>query len=137
MLTIEVNRHAQGEDYFEPWIEDYEDGSGCRFHFHWDDISDEGCGVFAELFTQQTRRWHPRPPGAALGPRIPITMERRAVMEEDVAVAVDDHAEYIAYTVRADLISERAAGHLTRHQSERSPWWERTSASYRVSCRTA
>ncbi|MFE9764662.1 hypothetical protein ACFYPC_09045 [Streptomyces sp. NPDC005808] len=130
MLTIEVKRHAQGEDYFEPWIEDYKDGSGCLFHFHYDDISDEGTVVFAELFTQQARRWHPRPAGAPLGPRIPITMERRAIMDNDAAVAVDDHPEYIAYTVRADLISERAAGHLTRHQSERSPWWERQPACY-------
>lgn len=130
MLTIEVKRHAQGEDYFAPWIEDYKDGSGCLFHFHYDDISDEGCLVFAELFTLQARRWHPRPAGAPLGPRIPITMERQAIMKDDAAVAVDDHADYIAYTVRADLISERAATHLTRHQSERSPYWERRPACY-------
>ncbi|MFJ8110472.1 hypothetical protein [Streptomyces sp. NPDC096132] len=128
MLTIEVERHAQGEDYFKPWIEDYEDGSGCRFHFHYDDISDLGAIAFAELFTLQAIRWRPRPPGAAPGPRIPITMERRAIMEGDDLVAVDDHAEYIAYTVRADLISARGAGHITRRQSERSPWWERTPA---------
>ncbi len=130
VLTIEVKRHAQGEDYFAPWIEDYKDGSGCLFHFHYDDISDEGTVVFAELFTLQARRWHPRPPGTPLGPRIPITMERRAIMKDDAAVAVDDHEDYIAYTVRADLISERAAGHLTRHQSERSPYWERRPACY-------
>lgn len=135
MLTIEVKRHAQGEQYFEPWIEDYEDASGCLFHFHYDDISDEGTGIFAELFTQQARRWHPRPAGAAPGPRIPITMERRDVMTDGVAVAVDDHAEYIAYTVRADLISERGARHITRHQSERSPWWQRVPATYGVSTR--
>lgn len=133
MLTIEVQRHAQGERYFAPWIEDFKDGSGCRFHFHYDDISDEGVPVFAELFGQQARRWHPRPPGAPLGPRIPITMERRAIMDGDAVVAVDDHPDYIAYTVRADLISERGANYLTRHQSERSPWWERTPASYSIS----
>ena len=131
MLTIEVKRHNQGEDYFAPWIEDFEDGSGCRFHFHHDDISDEGVPVFAELFTQQARRWRPRLPGTQPGPRIPITMERRANMDDGAAVAVDDHAEYIAYTVRADLISERGAGHITRHQSERSPYWVRTPARYR------
>ncbi|MFG2307622.1 hypothetical protein ACGFS9_02865 [Streptomyces sp. NPDC048566] len=136
MLTIEVKRHPQGERYFEPWIQDYEDGTGCLFHFHWDDISDEGVPVFAELFTQQARRWHPRADGLPLGPRIPITMERRTVMDEDVDVAVDDHAEYIAYTVRADLISQRAADHLTRHQSERSPYWERTPGSYSISRRS-
>lgn len=132
MLTIEVKRHAQGLEYFEPWIEDHEDGSGCTFHFHWDDISDEGVGVFAELFTQQARRWHPRPPGAPAGPRIPITMERRAVMADDDLVAVDDHPGYIAYTVRADLISERGARYITRAQSERSPYWERTPARYQI-----
>lgn len=132
MLTIEVKRHAQGEKYFTPWIEDYEDGSGCRFHFHYDDISDEGVPVFAELFGQQARRWHPRPSGAPLGPRIPITMERREAMDGGVAVAVDDHPEYIAYTARADLISERGARYITQHQSERSPWWARSPASYSI-----
>lgn len=130
MLTIEVERHAQGERYFQPWIEDYKDGSGCKYHFHYDDISDEGTGVFAELFTQQARRWHPRPLGSEPGPRVPITMEREAVMGDGVVAAVDDHAEYIAYTVRADLISARGAGHITRRQSERSPGWERSSACY-------
>lgn len=132
MLTIEVKRHAQGATYFTPWIEDHEDGRGCTFHFHWDDISDEGVGAFRELFTQQTRRWHPRLPGSPLGRRIPITMERRTVMEGDALVAVDDHPGYIAYTVRADLISERGAAHITRVQSERSPYWERTPARYRI-----
>jgi hypothetical protein len=131
MLTIDVKRHAQGEPYFRPWIQDYEDGSGCLFHFHHDDISDEGVPLFAELFTLQARRWHPRPPGTPLGPRIPITMERRAIME-GAAVAVHDQPEFIAYTVRADLISERAARYLTEHQSERSPWWVREPASYTV-----
>lgn len=129
---IEVKRHDPDESYFEPWIEDHDDGSGCTFHFHWDDISDEGVGVFAQLFNQQARRWHPRLPGAPLGPRIPITMERRTVMEGDDLVAVDDQADYIAYTVRADLIKARAARHITRHQSERSPYWERTPATYQI-----
>lgn len=132
MLTIEVKRHAQGEQYFQPWIEDYEDGSGCLFHFHYDDITDAGVPVFATLFTQQARRWHPRPAGAALGPRIPITMERRAVMDGDLLVAVDDHPEYIAYTVHEDLISARGARYITEHQSERSPWWIRSSATYTI-----
>jgi hypothetical protein len=132
MLTIEVTRHEQGEPYFEPWIQDYPDGSGCLFHFHYDDISDDAQGVFAELFTQQARRWHPRPEGAPLGPRIPITMERREVMADGHRVAVDDNADYIAYTVLARLISERGARHITRHQSERSPWWERSPAVYAI-----
>ena len=50
MLTIEVKRHDQGEDYFEPWIEKFDDGKGWRFHFHWDDISDEGVETFREVY---------------------------------------------------------------------------------------
>ncbi|CAL9665582.1 hypothetical protein SUDANB145_07379 (plasmid) [Streptomyces sp. enrichment culture] len=132
MLTIEVKRHAQGEGYFAPWIEDYEDGTGCTFHFHWDDISDEGVDVFREVFTEQARRWHPRRTGAQRGRRIPITMERLAVLEGGAAVVVDDRADLIAYTARADLISARGAAYITRHQSERSPHWERSPARYVV-----
>jgi hypothetical protein len=135
MLTIEVKRHPEGEEYFDPWIEDFEDGTGCRFHFHWDDICDEGCAAFAEVFTEQAKRWHPRPPGAPRGNRIPITMERKSVMPYGVAVAVDDKPDYIAYTVRADLISERGASGITRTQSERSPHWERIPARYQVQLR--
>lgn len=135
MLTIEVKRHPQGEAYFAPWIEDHADGNGCTFHFHWDDISDVGAEVFCEVFTEQAKRWHPRPPGAPNGARIPITMERRAIMPYGVAVAVDDHAEYIAYTARADLISARGAESITRTQSERSPYWERRPARYQFRLR--
>lgn len=135
MLTIEVKRHNQGEPYFDPWIEDFPDASGCRFHFHWDDISDAGAQVFCEVFTEQAKRWHPRPPDAPRGRRIPITMELKPVMPCGVAVAVDDTAEYIHYTARADLISERGARSITRHQSERSPHWERTPAQYQVQLR--
>ncbi|MGM9380297.1 hypothetical protein [Streptomyces antibioticus] len=131
MLAIEVKRHAQGESYFDPWIEDDEDG-GCRFHFHHDDISDEGTALLAVLLGQQARRWHPRPPGVPRGPRIPITMKRQDVMDGRSAVEVDDHAGYIRYTVRADLISERGARCITRRQSERSPDWERIPARYLV-----
>ena len=122
MLTIEVLRHSQGE-YFEPWIEDHD--NGCTFHFHRDDISEEAPPLLAELFSEQARRWHPRPPGVPRGRRIPVTMELEPVMPYGVAVAVDDRAAYIAYTVRADLISEQAADAITRIQSERSPHWER------------
>ncbi|MFI1324592.1 hypothetical protein ACH4TI_15285 [Streptomyces rochei] len=132
MLTIEVKRHAQGEAYFSPWIEDHEDGSGCTFHFHWDDISDEGTEVFREVFMEQARRWRPRPSDARHGRRIPITMELKPVMPDGVAVAVNDTADRIAYTARADLISERGAAGITSHQSERSPFWQRIPACYHV-----
>ena len=133
MLTIEVKRHAQGEAYFDPWIEDFEDG--CRFHFHWDDISDEGTEVLREVFTEQAKRWRPRSSDAPRGRRISITMERRAVMSHGVAIAVEDKADYIHYTARADLISERGARSITRHQSDRSPYWERTPAQYQFQLR--
>jgi hypothetical protein len=135
MLMIEVKRHPRDEAYFEPWIEDFEDGSGCRFHFHWDDISDEGADVFREVFTEQAKRWGPRPAEAPRGRRIPVTMERKPVMPYGVAVAVNDTAEYIAYTVRADLISECGARVITRRQSERSPDWERRPVQYRAQLR--
>jgi hypothetical protein len=122
MLMIEVKRH-QGAEYFEPWIEDHE--NGCTFHFHWDDISDEGCSCFREAFNQQVRRWRPRPSGAAPGPRIPITIVRRAVMDEREALVVQDYPDFINYTARDDLISGRAAASVARTQSERSPFWER------------
>lgn len=128
MLTIEVKRHAQGLHYFEPWIETHEDGTGCTFHFHWDDISEEGVGVLSDAITQQVRRlWRPRPLGAPAGRRIPVIMERCAVMEGRDVVVVFDEPEYVAYMVRADLISERGAALITRAQSEITPYWERLS----------
>lgn len=130
MLTVQVKRHSQGEDYFEPWIENVKDGSGWTFHFHWDDISDEGAEVFCEAYTEQSKRWRPRSANTPRGPRTPITMERRAVMPDGVAIAVDDTPEYIAYTVRADLISERGARLMARRQSELSPHWERVPVTY-------
>lgn len=131
MLKIEVLH--KGGAWFAPYIEDVP--GGCVFWFHQDDITDEGCGVFADVFTEQARRWRPRESGAPRGPRIPVTMERRPVMPEGIAVVVDDHAEYVAYTVRADLISERAAREITRSQSERSPDWIRVPANYQVQLR--
>lgn len=125
MLTIEVKRHSQGEPYFEPWIERFEDGRGRRFHFHWDDISDEGAAWLREVYIEQARRWHPRPPDMPRGRKIPVTMERRPVMPCGVPIAVDDRAEYIAYMVRSDLISERGARAIARIQSETSPHWVR------------
>jgi len=135
MLTVEVKRHPQGEDYFEPWIEAFEEGNGWRFHFHWDDISDEGAEAFREVFTEQAKRWHPRPPDAPRGQRIPITMERKPVMPYGVTVAVNDRPDYIHYTARVDLISERGARGITRRQSELSPHWERVPPQYRVQLR--
>ncbi|MFE4697238.1 hypothetical protein ACFRIC_09110 [Streptomyces sp. NPDC056738] len=126
MLTIEVRRHRKGESYFEPWIEEHD--NGCTFHFHWDDISDEGCDAFSTAYNLQVLRWRPRLPGSPLGPRIPVTVERRAVMDRREALLVHDRADRVAYAVRADLISARAAESIARAQSERSPYWERVPA---------
>jgi len=128
LFKIEVLH--KGGAWFAPYIDDVD--NGCVYWFHEDDITDEGCDAFADVFTQQARRWQPRDPGAPRGPRIPITMDREPAMPEGIAIVVDDHAEYIAYTVRADLISERGASYITRTQSQRSPDWIRLPASYQA-----
>ncbi|MFC9949238.1 hypothetical protein ACFVIN_01495 [Streptomyces prasinus] len=126
MLVIEVKRHGQGTEYFEPWIDEHEDG--CTYHFHWDDISDEGVGALSDVITQQVRQlWRPRPPGAPAGRRIPVIMERRILMEGRDTVAVYDLPECIIYMVRADLISARGAALITRRQSELTTRWMRVS----------
>jgi hypothetical protein len=131
LFKIEVLHKGGG--WFPPYIDDVE--NGCVFWFHDNDITDEGCAAFADVFTEQARRWRPREQEAARGPRIPVTMERRPVMPEGMVIVVDDHAEYIAYTVRADLISERGAAYITRTQSARSPDWVRRPARYQVQLR--
>jgi hypothetical protein len=120
--------------WFAPYIDDAPGGCVVVW-FHNDDITDEGCGAFADVFTELARRWRPREPGTPRGPRIPITMDRRPVMPEGMAIVVDDHVEYIHYTVRADLISERGAMCLTRMLSERIPDYVRGSARSRAQLR--
>lgn len=129
MLKIEVKRHAQGLKYFTPWIEEHDEGrSGCTFHFHHDDISNEGAARLSELITQQVQlRWRPRSPDEPTGRRIPVTMERRTVMEGRDIVAVTDRPDHIAYTVRADLISARGAALITREQTKLTERWRRLS----------
>ncbi|MEU4170967.1 hypothetical protein AB0F46_29320 [Streptomyces sp. NPDC026665] len=136
-LTIEVER-VQGA-WFEPFMKDYintEEGRATVvFFFHWDDITDEGCVAFADVFTQQALRWKPRTPEAPRGERIPIWMELRTDMEPGCAIVVDDRPEYIRYIVRAGLIEQRAADAITRSQSERSPDWVRLPARYAAQLR--
>ncbi|WP_069885245.1 hypothetical protein [Streptomyces luteocolor] len=131
-LTIKIARR-QGA-HFEPYIEDFatEHEAGCVFHMHEDDITAEGAVYFADALTQQARRWRLRPPNMPLGPRIPITMELRAQVEGDVAIAVDDRANGIHYVVREGLIKQHAGKIITSSQSERSPHWMRTPARYVV-----
>lgn len=129
MLTIEVKRHGQGEGYFTPWIEEHDGGhGGCTYHFHHDDISDEGAQYLADLITQQVRRrWRPRPPGAPAGHRIPVAWHRCPVLDEREVVAVDDRPDLLAYTVRADLITERGAAGIARAQERLTARWLRIS----------
>ncbi len=132
-LTIKIVRH-QGA-HFEPYIEDFatEHEAGCVFHMHVDDITDEGVVHFEDALTQQARRWRLRPPDMPLGPRIPITMELRERMEDErTVIIVDDRADGIHYTVRADLIKQHAGEVITSSQSERSPHWMRLPARYVV-----
>ncbi|MGQ4358509.1 hypothetical protein [Streptomyces sp. SAS_272] len=131
-LTIEVER-VHGA-WFAPYIKDHinpeEDSATCVFYFHWDDITDEGAEAFTQVFTQQALRWKPRTTDAPRGQRIPIWMELDPDMERGCAIVVDDRATYIRYVVRDGLITQRAADAITRHQSERSPDWERQPARY-------
>jgi len=131
LFTIEV-LHKDGP-WFEPYIEDLE--AGCLFVFHDDDITDEGCAAFADVFTEQARRWQPRGAEAPLGPQIPITMELEEAMPEGMAILVDDHPEYISYMVWSELISERGAELISRKLAERSPFWIRLPAKYHVQLR--
>jgi hypothetical protein len=125
MLKIEVKRHSKREDYFEPWIERFDHGGGWRFHFHWDDISDEGVEAFREIYEQQSTCWRPRAADAPRGPHIPNKMERKAVLPDGEKVAVYDTPDGNLYMVRADLISERGARLMARAQWEISRHWER------------
>ncbi|MEU9921932.1 hypothetical protein AB0H51_11645 [Streptomyces griseoluteus] len=126
-LTIEVER-LRRDEWFAPYIEDHD--TGCVFYFYADDITDEGAEAFAHVFTQQALRWKPRATDAPRGRQIPIWMEIDPDMERGCAIVVDDQADYIRYVVREGLIKQRSADAITRHQSERSPDWERQPARY-------
>lgn len=132
-LTIEVERR-KSDEWFAPYIEDHD--WGCVFYFYYDDITDEGAEAFAQVFTQQAKRWKPRTADAPRGQRIPIWMELDPDMERGCAIVVDDQATYIRYVVREGLIKQRSADAITRHQSERSPDWERLPARYVVRTQT-
>ncbi|MFM9542266.1 tudor domain-containing protein [Streptomyces turgidiscabies] len=124
MLSIEVERC--GGAYFEPYITDHD--TGCVVTFHNDDITEEGAGYLAQAYSNQALRWARRLPGEQRGERIPVAMERRAVLPDRAVVVVEDRPGFVKYTVRADLISARGAESITRTQSERSPDWGRLPA---------
>ncbi|MFG2277574.1 hypothetical protein ACGFNQ_02650 [Streptomyces asoensis] len=136
-LIIEVERHKGA--WFAPYMKDHiseaEDRATVVFHFHWDDITDEGAASFADVFTQQALRWKPRTPEAPRGRQIPVWMELRSDMGPRCDIVVDDMPDYIRYVVRAGLITQRAADAITRSQSERSPDWVRLPARYTAQSR--
>ncbi|MET9304945.1 hypothetical protein ABZX68_06350 [Streptomyces cellulosae] len=130
MLTIEVKRHDQGEDYFAPWIEEHD--GGCTYHVHHEDISDEGAQYLSGLITQQVRRrWRPRPPGAPAGRCMPVIWHRCPMLDDREVVAVDDRPDLLAYTVRADLITERGARGIARAQERLTARWVRLTSRRR------
>lgn len=117
-------------DYIQPEIIDLADGTGCLFRLHETDISEDGAKPLAELLTEQAQYWAPRPPGAPLGPVIPVTWLRVANLPDPFVIGVEDAPESITYTIDATLISQRAADYLSRLDTERSPYWQRVPKGY-------
>lgn len=129
MVWVMHVERVQG-DYREPEIIDLEDGSGCLFRLHESDVSEDGAKELADLLTEQAQRWAPRPPGAPLGPVIPVRWERIPNPPDPLAIGVRDGRESITYTVDPSLLSQRAADYLSRLDTERSPYWQRVPKGY-------
>ena len=117
-------------EYIEPEIIDLEDGSGCVFRLHESDIDEDGVKPLADLLTEQAKRWAPRPPGAPLGPVIPVRWERIPRPHDRLSIGVEDSATSITYKVDPSVISQRAADYLGRLDTERSPYWQRVPLGY-------
>jgi hypothetical protein len=128
MWVMHVERVQGG--YIEPEIVDLEDGSGCLFRLHETDVSEDGTKMLADLLTQQAQRWAPRPPGAPLGPVIPVVWDRVPDLPDPFVIGVEDGPTAITYTVDASIISQRAADYLARLDTERSPYWQRVPEGY-------
>lgn len=126
MWVMRVER-VQG-DYIEPEIKDLEDG--CLFRLHESDISEDGTKMLADLLTEQAQRWAPRPPGAPLGPVIPVRWICVPDLPDPFVIRVDDGAEAITYTVDSSILSQRAGDYLGRLDTERSPYWQRVPKGY-------
>ncbi|MEV5085079.1 hypothetical protein ACFC5H_09045 [Streptomyces rochei] len=120
-------------NYFTPHIGDQP--SGLVVWVHEDDVTEEGRKAFEDALAEQMQRWEPRSPGSPRGRQIPFTMDRRQRIEHDIPLIVEDRPDFIHYTVRASLITERAARALTRAQSKESANWQRRPA--RRTSRTA
>lgn len=123
MLSMKVDRVVVGA-YFEPHIVDIED-EGCVFLFHKRDITVKGADYFAQVMTDQARRWAPRTPEMPRGGIIPVRIIREPDLPEPFAIHLDDSAESITYTVDEVLISEHGAEVISRLLTERSPHWQR------------
>ncbi|MFM9703662.1 hypothetical protein [Streptomyces galilaeus] len=115
-------------DYVQPEIIDLE--CGCLFRLHASDISEDGAEPLAQLLTEQAKRWAPRPPGAPLGPVIPVAWERVPNPPDPLAIGVEETATTITYKLDPSLISQRAADYLSRLDTERSPYWQRVPEGY-------
>lgn len=126
MWVMRVER-VQG-DYIEPEIKDFEDG--CLFRLHESDISEDGTKMLADLLTEQAQRWAPRPPGAPLGPVIPVRWMCLPDLPDPFVIRVDDGSEAITYTVDSSILSQRAGDYLGRLDTERSPYWQRVPKGY-------
>lgn len=123
MLNMQVDRVVVGA-YFEPHIVDIED-EGCIFVFHEQDITPKGADYFAQVMTDQARRWAPRAPDMPRGGIIPVRIMREPDLPEPFAIRLDDSASSITYTVDMELISEHGAEVISRLLTERSPHWHR------------
>lgn len=120
--------HKKGA-WFAPYIDDVP--GGCVVWFHRDDITDEGAAFLADALTAQSQRWRIREPEEARGPRVPVTMKLEPDMPDGMPIVIDDHPEYVHYSVRADLISQRGADSIADTLTSRTPDWERMTSTYR------
>ena len=127
MWVMHVER-VQG-DYRDPEIIDLEDGSGCLFKIHEEDISEDGVKLLATLLTEQAQRWAPRPPGE-VGPVIPVTWHCVPDLPDPLAIRLEDGPDAITYTIDSSILSQRAGDFLGRLDTERSPYWQRVPEGY-------
>jgi hypothetical protein len=117
-------------DYIEPEIIDLEDGTGCLFRIHADDISEDGPKMLSDLLTAQAQRWAPRPADSPVGPTIPVTWMCVPGLPDPFAIGVDDGPDAITYTIDSSILSQRAGDFLARLDTERSPYWQRVPKGY-------
>lgn len=127
MWAMQVER-VQGA-YKSPEIIDLEDGSGCLFKLHEDDISEVGAKMLADLLTEQCQCWAPRPRGVT-GPVIPVRWNCVPDLPDPFVIGVEEGPHSITYSIDADLLSQRAADYLGRLATERSPYWQRVPKGY-------